>query len=231
MLIGLDAIGKFFFNARVISEALPYLWSGLLVTIRVGLLVTVLGFAVGLLLALVRCSHIRYVTRILGVLIRIYVDFLRSSPYLVLLVLVYFGLPFVGINLTTVVTTVVVFSACLSAFAEEIFRAAIESIEKGQTEASRALGLSFLQMMRYVIVPQAVRVAIPTLANRTVAITKAISMASAIALPDLLKEARQAAGNFANPSPLIAAAVMYITVFFLLGMLVSYLEKKWKTNT
>ena len=225
----LSGIGRYFFNGEVMLKALPLLASGLLVTLKVSCMVAGIGFGTGLILALIRTgiAKTRVVGKAVGFLIRVYVDLLRASPYLVLLSLVYFGLPFLGINLSTFWATVITFSACLSAFAEEIFRAGIEAIERGQWEAARSLGLNFFDTMRHVILPQAIRISIPTLTNRTVAISKAISMASAIALPDLLKQARWAQGIFANPSPLIEAALIYILVFFPLVRLTLFLERKW----
>lgn len=224
-----SGIVKYFFNGEVMWKALPLLYSGLVVTLKVSLTVAGLGFVIGLLLALVRIglARVKIVGRLVSSIIRVYVDVLRASPYLVLLSLVYFGLPFLGINLSTFWATVITFSACLSAFAEEIFRAGIEAIDRGQWEAARSLGLGFVHTMRHVILPQAIRISIPTLTNRTVAISKAISMASAIALPDLLKQARWAQGIFANPSPLIEAACIYILLFFPLVRLTLYLERRW----
>jgi len=221
------AIGRYFFNPVVMQKALPLLASGLWVTVKVSFLVIVIGFVVGLILAVIRATNLRYVGKPIGLLIRIYVDLLRASPYLVLLSLVYFALPFAGINLSTFTATVLTFGACLSAFTEEIFRAGIEAVDKGQWEAARSLGLGFLQTMRAVVLPQAVRISVPTLANRGVAIAKAISMASAIALPDLLKQARWAQGIFANPTPLIEAAIIYVLLFLPLLRLTLFLEKKW----
>jgi len=220
-------IGHYFFNIGIIAKSLGYLASGLLMTLKVALVVIAFGSSTGLVLALLATLQIRYVGRFLKLLIRIYVDLLRASPYLVLLSLVYFGLPFAGVNLSTFWATVLTFSACLSAFVEENVRAGIEAVDSGQVEASRSLGLSALQTMFSVVLPQALRISIPTLTNRTVAITKALSMASAIALPDLLKQARHAQGIFANPSPLIAAAVIYILLFIPFVRLIMFLERKW----
>ena len=222
-----SGLGRYFFNPVVMKKALPLLASGVWVTVKVAFLVIVIGFFVGLILAVIRSAKIRYIGKPINFLIRIYVDLLRASPYLVLLALVYFALPFAGINLSTFWATILTFGACLSAFAEEIFRAGIEAVDRGQREAARSLGLSFLQTMRSVVLPEAIHISVPTLTNRSVAIAKAISMASAIALPELLKQARWAQGIFANPSPLIEAAIIYIILFLPLIRLTALLEKKW----
>jgi len=222
----MEAMGEYFFNLRVMQKALPALLSGLGVTVKVSVLIILIGFVVGLLLAIVGTLRVRYLSQLLNVLIRFYVDILRSCPYLVLVILVYYGTGFMGINLSSFWATVLTFGACLSAFAEESFRAGIEAINRGQVEAARALGLTHLQVMRYVILPWALVVTIPTLTNRGIAITKAVSMASAIALPDLLKQARSMQAVYANPTPLIEAAVIYVLLFFPLVQVAMYLERR-----
>jgi len=219
---------KYFLNFDIMRKAWPYLLSGLGVTVETAISIVVFGVFVGLLLAVidVGCRRLKY-GRPINFLIRVYVDVLRASPYLVLLMLVYFGLAFVGITFSAYQATVVTFGACLSAFVEEIFRGAIEGIDKGQTEAARSLGLSFFQTMWYVLIPQAVRIAIPPLTNRAVAITKATALASAISLPELLKQARWTQGQYANPSPLIAATLLFILLFFPLTRVTLYLEKRF----
>lgn len=216
----------YFFNLEIMWEVFPQLLSGVLVTIQVSLSIIAIGFPLGLVLAVIRSMKLQYIGRPIELFIKIYVDVLRASPYLVLVSLVYFALPFVGIQLTTFWATVLSFGACLSAFAEEIFRAGIEAVGRDQKEAAKSLGLSFLQTMLYVILPQAIRLSIPTLTNRTVAITKAISMASAIALPDLLKQARSAQALVANPTPLVQAAIMYVIIFYPFVRLTLHLEKR-----
>ena len=216
----------YFFNVEIMWEVFPQLLSGVWVTIKVSLSIIALGFPLGLILAVIRSMNIRYIGKPLDWLIKVYVDVLRASPYLVLVSLVYFALPFVGIQLTTFWATVLSFGACLSAFAEEIFRAGIEAVGKDQKEAAKSLGLSFFQTTLYVVLPQAIRLAIPTLTNRTVAITKAISMASAIALPDLLKQARSMQALVANPTPLVQAAIIYVIIFYPFVRLTLHLEKK-----
>lgn len=216
----------YFFNVEIMLKVFPALLSGLLVTIKVSMTIIAIGFPLGLILAVIRSMGIKYIGKPINLFIKAYVDLLRASPYLVLVSFVYFALPFIGIQLSTFWATVVSFGACLSAFAEEIFRAGIEAVGKDQKEAAKSLGLTFLQTMRYVVLPQAIRLSIPTLTNRTVAMAKAISMASAIALPDLLKQARSAQALVANPTPLVQAAIMYVILFYPFVRLTLHLEKK-----
>ena len=224
--LNLRALAEYFFNIDIMYRALPALLSGVWVTVKVSVTLMVFGFVAGLVLAVMRTSHVRYLSRPVNILIRLYVNLLRASPSLVLVVLVYYGSGFIGIELSAFWATVITFGACLSAFAEEIFRAGIEAIGKGQVEAARAIGLTHLQTMRYVILPWAIRAAIPTLTNSSIGISKDISMASAIALPELLKQARHIQALVANPTPLIEAAMIYVLLFFPFVRLTSFLERK-----
>lgn len=219
-------IGYYFFNLSVMQSALPTLLSGLLVTIKVSGAIIGLGFSLGLVLAIVRTLEVKYVSKVVNLVIKLYVDLLRSTPYLVLVTLVYYGLGFVGINLSPFWATVASFGACLSAFAEEIFRAGIEAIDRGQIEASRSLGLTHLQTLRFVVLPWVIRISFPPFTNRSIAIVKAVSMASAITLPELMKQARHLQAVMANPTPLIQAAIIYVLLFFPLVRFSLFLERK-----
>jgi len=208
------------------KQALPTLASGLWVTVKVSFTIMALGFSVGLILAIIRALNIKYIGKPINFLIKIYADLLRASPYLVLVTVVYYGAPFLGVHFSPFWATAITFGACLSAFAEEIFRAGIEAIDKGQIEASRALGLSKFQTLWHVVLPWALMVSVPTLTNRTIAITKAVSLASAITLPELLKSARHLQAIYANPTPLVEAAMIYVLLFFPLVRFSLYLERK-----
>lgn len=224
--MGLKDLSYYFFNLEVMYKAFPALLSGLWVTIKVSGVLVTFGFMVGLFLAVIRTLDMGFLSKPINIVIQLYADLLRASPYLVLVTLVYYGSPYLGINLNPFWATVITFGTCLSAFAEEIFRASIEAISKGQVEAARSLGLTHLQTMRYIILPWGLLVAIPPLTNRTTAIVKAVSMASAIMLPELLKEARHLQAIFANPTPLIQAAILYVLFFYPLIRLSARLEKR-----
>jgi polar amino acid transport system permease protein len=154
------------------------------------------------------------------------IDFFRAIPILVLLVVVYYALPFVGIRLNSFSAAAFVLSGVLAAFTAEVFRAGIESLPKGQFEAADALGLPFPVALWKVILPQAVRVAIPSQTSNSVAIAKDTSLASVVAMPDLLKQATDAQALTANPSPLIAAAIIYFVILWPAVRLVSWLERR-----
>jgi polar amino acid transport system permease protein len=125
---------------------------------------------------------------------------------------------------------VLALSLVFSAFTAEVFRAGIQAIPKGQTEAAESLGLPFRIIIIKVILPQAFRIAIPPHTSNSVAIAKDTSLASVVAMPDLLKQATDAQALTANPSPLIAAALIYLIVLLPAVRLVSYLENRFRTN-
>ena len=133
----------------------------------------------------------------------------RAFPPLVLLVLIFYGLPFSGVEISNFTAVTLSFFLNTSSFYAEIFRAGIESIGKGQREAAESTGLSNLQTMYYVILPQATRNVLPELVSNTLEVVKLTSLASVVAIPDLLRMARVAQGLTFNPTPLVLAAGLY----------------------
>jgi len=216
-----------FFNWSVFMASLPALLEGLWITVLLGVVSIAAGMVSGLFMALARlygASPIRF-------LARTYIDTLRSIPLLVLLVLVYYALPFVGIRLSSFTSAALAISLVSCAYTAEIFRAGIEAIPKGQFEAADAIGLGFFSSMRYVILPQAFRIVVPPLTSNCINVLKDTALASVVAMPDLLKQATQAQALAANPTPLIGAAVLYLLLLLPLVRLVSYFESRHRKNT
>ena len=213
-----------FFNWNVFVSSFPLLLSGLKVTLQLGLVSIVFGLLFGLVIALVRI----YAMRPVSLVAKIYTDVFRSIPLLVLLIVVYYALPFVGVRLSPFLSAAVALVFVSGAYAAEIFRAGIEAIPKGQFEASQALGLSYRHMMGDVVLPQAVRIVIPPLTNNSINVIKDTALASVVAMPDLLKQATQAQALEANPTPLIAAALMYIALLWPMVLFVGRLEKRFR---
>ena len=152
----------------------------------------------------------------------------RSIPLLVLLIVVYYALPFVGLRMSPFLSAATALTLVSGAYTAEIFRAGIEAIPRGQFEASQALGLGYRHMMADVILPQAIRIVIPPLTNNCINVMKDTALASVVAMPDLLKQATQAQALEANPTPLIVAALMYIALLWPLVILVGRLEKRYR---
>ncbi|MDZ7872328.1 MAG: amino acid ABC transporter permease [Rhizobium sp.] len=210
-----------FFNLQVLADSLPALLWGLVVTLQIGVTSILVGLAGGLFLAVARL----YAPTFFKLLIRVYIDIFRSIPLLVLLIVVYYALPFVGIRLSPFLSAVTALSLVSAAYTAEIFRAGIEAIPHGQFEASAALGLSNRHTMIDVILPQAIRIVIPPLTNNCINVMKDTALASVVAMPDLLKQATQAQALAANPTPLIGAALIYIALLWPMVAIVSRLEK------
>lgn len=215
-----------FFNVDVMLRTLPMLGRGLVNTLYLSVTSIVIGIVLGVLLCLVRLYG-PPVVRHAAVFV---IDFFRAVPILVILVVIYYALPGLGILLDSFSAAVAGLSLVLAAFTAEVFRAGIESIPKGQFEAADALGLPFRVTLWKVVLPQAVRIAIPPQTSNCVAIAKDTSLASVVAMPDLLKEAQNAQALTANPSPLIAAAIIYFIVLWPAVRLVSYLERRGKES-
>lgn len=211
-----------FFNRETVVQFTPLILKGFWVTVQLVLVVIPLAMAVGLLVAVLYTFHLRWLNRLLI----FYVDFIRSFPPLVLLILIYFGLPFLGIKLGDFSAAVLALVLNGSGYYGEIFRAGIESIAKGQTEAARSTGLNAIQTLAYVVVPQAVRNVIPPLTTNTLELIKATAVASVVALPELLRTAQLAQGFVYNPTPLVMAAAIYLICLWPLVRLVSRFEKQ-----
>lgn len=215
-----------FFNAQVMARYLPDILYGTLITIQLAALVIASGLVAGLALALLRSLSLRP----MNLLIVFTVDLFRALPPLVIIVFIYFGLPTAGISPSSFVSTWLSLTLVLMAFSEEIFWAGIISIPKGQWEAARSTGLSYGQALLNVVLPQALRLTIPPLTNRTIAITKGTALGSVVALSEILGMASSAVSNSYNPSPLTLGAAAYVILFFPMVVLGRWLETRmrWK---
>jgi polar amino acid transport system permease protein len=211
-----------FFNTAILRETAPYLWSGFLMTVLLTIVVVPLGVGGGLALALL--STVKW--KILRTALIFYTDFFRAFPPLVLLMFIAFGLPFTGLDLPAFASVALAFLLNTSSYYGEIFRAGIESIPRGQLEAARSTGLGAAQTMVYVIVPQATRNVMPDLISNTLEVVKLTSIASVVALPELLYAARQAQTITYNATPIIAAGIIYLVCLWPLVRLLSRFEHR-----
>ncbi len=198
-----------FFNWDVMAQYAPKVVEGFFLTIWLAAVIVVTGLSVGLLLALVRSFRVR----VLSFVIVVFVDVMRALPPLVLIIVLYFALPAVGVKLSGFVATWLALSMVLAAFAEEIFWAGILAVPRGQWEAARSTGLGFAQAMRFVVLPQAVRITIPPLTNRTIAIVKGTALGAVVAVGEILYQAQTAYSFSYNPSPLTLGAFAYLVLF------------------
>ncbi len=221
-----DRFTETFFNAKVMAKYWPDILHGVGVTIELALLVILSGLLTGLALALIRSLGFRPINW----LIIFIVDLFRALPPLVIIVLIYFALPAVDIAPSGFVSTWLSLALVLMAFSEEIFWAGITSIPKGQWEASRSTGLGYVQTLMNVVLPQALRLTIPPLTNRTIAITKGTALGTVVAVSEILGMASSAMSNSYNPSPLMMGAAAYLVLFLPVVVGARWVETKfaWK---
>jgi len=212
-----------FFRADLVEQYTGVIARGVLVTCEVAALVVLTGIVLGLALAMARAYRIGA----LNVLIIVFVDILRALPPLVLILLFYFGLPSLGLTLSSFVVLWLVLSLVLAAFAEEIFWAGILSIRKGQWEAARSTGLTFSQTLSAIVVPQAVRMTVAPLTNRTIAITKNTALGMVIGVPEILNEASTAQSFSGSATPLMMGALAYVALFIPVVMLGRWIETRF----
>ena len=221
----MEAIGQQFFNLAIMERALPLLLMGLRQTIVICLMVIPLGLAGGLAFALLSRASLSPVRWTAVVAI----DFFRAVPPLVLLIFVYSGLPFAGLRPSPFAAVGIAFLLNTSSYYGEIYRAGIESIGLGQWDAARSTGLTVSQTLAYVVLPQAMRNVLPDLVSNTVEVVKLTSIASVVALPELLYSADMARSVTFNSSPLVLAAAIYLIMLWPIVRLVSRLERRIAT--
>jgi polar amino acid transport system permease protein len=217
---------KSFFNWSIISTDWKVLFSGLGVTLELAALSAVFSLVIGLVVAILRTLG----SKTLNLYLEGYIDVFRSAPMIVIMVVIFFALPYVGINFGSIVTTVLGLSLGYGAYTSEVFRAGIESVHCGQVEASRALGMTHWQALRLVILPQAIPVVIPPMTGILVSMLKDTAVASLVASPELLKRARELYTSKANPTPLVAASLIYLVVLIPLVRISNMLEGRFKKS-
>lgn len=222
----MERLAENFFDLEVMAKYLPSIIDGFFVTIHLAALIVVSGLVLGLVLAVIRSFQVRPVNW----LIIFVVDIFRALPPIVIMIIFYFALPFVGVRMSGFVVAWLALTLVLASFAEEIYWAGILSVDKGQWEAARSTGLSFFQSLRDVVLPQALRLIIPPLTNRTIVITKSTAVASVVAVQEILSQAGAAQGFSANTTPLTMAAVAYLIIFVPLVVLSRWIETRfaWK---
>lgn len=197
------------------------------VTIPLTIISYVLGVLLALLLALVQVADVKGLKQFA----RFYIWIFRGTPLLVQLFIIFFGLPSVGIMLDAFPSAVIAFALNLAAYNAEVIRSAILAVSEGQTEAAYMTGLSYPQLMFWIVLPQAARIAFPSLFNSLIGLTKDTSLASNITVIEMFSVAQQIAARYYEPFALYCeAAFIYLIICTLLTALQSYMEKKmtWK---
>jgi polar amino acid transport system permease protein len=208
---------------EVVMQNLPFLLAGLVSTLQLAVSVGVLAFALGIVVAFARLSRVGPI----HLVATWYVEVLRNTPALVQLFLIYFGPPTVGIRLSVPVAAVLGLTVNNSAYMAEIIRAGVGSISRGQTEAASSVGMTPLQIMRYVILPQALRVVYPPLVSQWISIILFSSLASVIAYPELAEHAKRLdSRTFRSFEIYGAVTVMYTICTLLLALALRQVERR-----
>ena len=216
------------FDMDLVFNSFPLLLIGAGVTIQITVLSTAIGFVIGLIVGVARISHVR----LLRMLAEVYVEFFRGSPLLVQIFLFYFSLPVLtGQRIDPFIAAI---SACginSGAYVAEIFRAGIQSVDDGQMEAGRSLGMTWLQTMRYIIVPQAFKRVIPPLGNEFIAMLKDSSLVSVIGFEELTRRGQLIiAKTYGSFEIWMSVAVIYLVMTLTISRFVAYLERRYRVN-
>ncbi len=216
------------FDMNLVVNSFPLLLVGAGVTIQITVLSTAIGFVIGLIVGVARISHLRP----LRLLAEVYVEFFRGTPLLVQIFLFYFALPVItGQRIDPFIAAI---SACginSGAYVAEIFRAGIQSVDEGQMEAGRSLGMTWLQTMRYIIVPQAFKRVIPPLGNEFIAMLKDSSLVSVIGFEELTRRGQLIiAKTYGSFEIWMSVAVIYLVMTLTISRFVAYLERRCRVH-
>ncbi|HEY1998020.1 amino acid ABC transporter permease [Paraburkholderia sp.] len=193
-------------TTSLLIQSLPVLAQGAALTVKFAILSMIFGLLAASVLAVMGISH----NRVLNWIARVYVSLMRGTPLLVQIFVIYYGLPSLGVSLNPTPAGVIALSANVAAYLSESMRGAILGIDKGQWLAAYSLGLSRAQTLRYVIAPQALRIAVPSLSNSLISLIKDTSLVSVITVTELLRSAQEVIASTYQPLPLyLAAAAVY----------------------
>ncbi|KGG80695.1 arginine ABC transporter permease [Caloranaerobacter azorensis H53214] len=200
---------------------------GLKNTILLAIFSVCLGVILGIFLALMKISK----NRILNIISTTYIEFIRGTPLLVQLYIIYYGLPNIGIDLPDFLAGIIALSINSAAYVAEIIRAGIQAVDKGQMEAARSLGMTHNMTMKYIIIPQAFKNILPALGNEFIVVIKESSIVSIIGIHELMYNADTVRGNTFQPfEPLIVVALIYFIITFTLSKLLGLAERRMRVG-
>ncbi|HJH04704.1 amino acid ABC transporter permease [Victivallis vadensis] len=225
-----DFCDSFYLNF-IKDDRWRYLWDGFWTTIGISFAAVLLGVLLGFTVAVIRSTHDKTgKLRLLNWLCKLYLTVIRGTPVVVQLLIIYFVI-FGSVNISKILVAIVAFGVNSGAYVAEIIRGGIMSIDKGQFEAGRSLGLSYIQTMIYIILPQAFKNVLPALGNEFIVLLKETSVSGYIALQDLTKGGDIIRSQtYTAFMPLIAVALIYLAVVMLFSWLLGKLERRLKNN-
>ena len=210
-------------TTSLLVQSLPVLAQGAILTVKFAVLSMIFGLLAASVIAVMGISH----NRVLNWLARIYVSLMRGTPLLVQIFVIYYGLPSLGISLDPTPAGVIALSANVAAYLSESMRGAILGIPSGQWLAAYSLGLSRRQTLRYVVAPQALRIAVPSLSNSLISLIKDTSLVSVITVTELLRSAQEVIASTYQPLPLyLTAAAIYWVLCQVLEWLQHWYEQR-----
>ena len=215
-------------NVDLMINSLPLLIAGAGLTIQITAISVGLGLIIGMFVGIARISNVK----LLRWLAAIYIDFLRGTPLLVQIFLIYFALPvLLGQRVDPFIAAITACGINSGAYIAEIFRAGIQAIDEGQMEAGRSLGMTWVQTMRYIIVPQAFKNIVPPLGNEFIALLKDSSLVSVIGFEELTRRGQLIiARTYGSLEIWISVAIIYLVMTLTISRLVAYLEKRLDTK-
>lgn len=220
--LNISDLPRIFFNMDIMEGQWSLLFSGLWVTLEIAVVSIALSTLFGLLVALMRIGD----DKLLNALLIGYLEFCRATPIVVALIVVYFGLPFLNVTFSPFSSAVIVIVFVHAAYIGEAFRAGILAINRTQTEAARSLGMNRAQTLMYILIPQAFRLVLPSLANQWTGIIKDTAICTILAITELLKAAQIISTWKANPTPLVMSTLLYLIILIPLTVITMRLEKR-----
>lgn len=206
----------------LISEIMPTLISGLGTTMRLFFIIFILTIPSGFLVACIRIYSPKFISRT----IQLYIYVMRGTPLLLQLMIVFFGLPLIGITFDRFVAAIIAFGLNYTAYYAEIFRGGIISVPQGQFEAIKVLGIGKIQGFRRIIIPQVLRTVLPSVGNEVISLVKDTSLVYILGLGELLRAGQIAANTYASLVPFVAVGIIYLFITGIITIILTYVEKK-----
>lgn len=206
----------------LISEIMPTLINGLGTTMRLFFIIFTLTIPLGFLVACMRIYSPKFISWI----IQLYIYVMRGTPLLLQLMIIFFGLPLVGITFDRFIAAVIAFGLNYTAYYAEIFRGGIISVPQGQFEAIKVLGIGRIQGFRRIIIPQVLRNVLPSVGNEVISLVKDTSLVYILGLGELLRAGQIAANTYASLLPFVAVGVIYLFITGIITIILAYIEKK-----
>jgi len=211
------------FDWPLVVEWIPEMWRGAVATIWISFLSLILALVLGLVVSLLRLSHMNIVRRLAS----FYVDLIRGTPALIQILAIYFGLPYFGLSMPAYVAGIIALGINSGAYISEMIRGALESLDKGQMEAARGMGMSYSQAMRRVLLPQILQIVIPPITGEYNSLVKGSSLLSVISIAELTRVGQRMLGvSFRPVESYLPIALIYFVINYIIVRSTNNMEKR-----